>query len=90
MLSRRHKAKLDKTLLAGPGSLAQALGIKTDMTGTSMQDGRIWIEDHGVQPDDADISVGPRVGVDYAAEDAARPYRFIWRERFKRTLLPNR
>ena len=78
MLKRRKKSKVDRTLLAGPGSLAQALGITTNLTGTSLSDGSIWIEDHGTTVHEEDIVIGPRVGVDYAEEDAARPYRFVW------------
>lgn len=76
MLERRGKPAADSTLLAGPGSLARALGITTALTGSSLLDGPIRIEDHGLQVDDARVSVGPRVGIDYAAEDAGRPYRF--------------
>ena len=76
MLERRGKPAPDATLLAGPGSLARALGITTALTGSSLLDGPIRIEDHGLQVDDARVSVGPRVGIDYAAEDAGRPYRF--------------
>lgn len=80
MLERRGKPAVDDTLLAGPGSLARALGITTALTGSSLVDGPVWIEDHGLSADDARISVGPRVGIDYAAEDAGRPYRFRMRE----------
>lgn len=76
MLERRGKPKPDRTLLAGPGSLASALGITTALTGSSLLDGPIRIEDHGLEIDESRIRVGPRVGVDYAEEDAARPYRF--------------
>ena len=76
MLERRGKQQPDRTLLAGPGSLAKALGITTALTGSSLLDGPIRIEDHGLEIDEACISVGPRVGIDYAGEDAARPYRF--------------
>ncbi len=76
MMQRRGKTKLDKTLLAGPGSLAKALGITTDHTGLSLMNGQIWIEDHGTDIDDEAVTTGPRVGVDYAGEDALRPYRF--------------
>ena len=79
MRKRRGKAAADKTLMAGPGTVSQALGITTRLTGASLQGGRIWIEDHGLGVDDSRIVTGPRVGVDYAAEDAARPYRFILR-----------
>ena len=76
MLKRRNKAKADKSLLAGPGSLAKALGITTDHTGLSLMNGQIWIEDRGIEIDDDSVIVGPRVGVDYAGDDALRPYRF--------------
>ena len=76
MLQRRKKKTADKSLLAGPGSLARAMGITTHDTGCSLLDGPIWIEDHGIDVDDDSISVGPRVGVDYAGDDALRPYRF--------------
>jgi DNA-3-methyladenine glycosylase len=75
MLRRRGKAKIDKTLMAGPGSVSQALGITTRLSSASLQGDRIWIEDAGIEA--ARITTGPRVGVDYAGEDAARPYRFI-------------
>ncbi len=76
MLQRRGKTKLDKTLLAGPGSLAKALGITTGHSGLSLLNGQIWIEDHGTDVEDDSVIIGPRVGVDYAGEDALRPYRF--------------
>lgn len=76
MLERRGKSSADKSLLAGPGSLSRALGIRTEMTGTSLLGRRIWIEDHGIEPAEDTITVGPRVGIDYAGEDALRPYRF--------------
>lgn len=76
MLKRRNKAKVDKTLLGGPGSVAQALGITTEHTGLSLFDDQIWIEDRGIEVADDAVLIGPRVGVDYAADDAALPYRF--------------
>ena len=76
MLARRGKPGPDDTLLAGPGSLARALGITTELTGSSLLDGPVWIEDQGLGIEDARITAGPRIGIDYAEEDAARPYRF--------------
>jgi DNA-3-methyladenine glycosylase len=76
MQRRRGKRATEKTLLAGPGSLAQALGITTKATGESLLNGRIWIEDHGIAVHQDLVIQGPRVGVDYAEEDALRPYRF--------------
>ena len=77
MQTRRNKAQIDKTLLAGPGSFSQALGITTDLTGTNLLGNRIWIEDHNNYVDGKEITAGPRIGIDYADEDAKRPYRFM-------------
>ncbi len=77
MLERRNKAGMDRNLLSGPGSFAQALGIRTSDSGVSLSGERIWIEDHGGEIADTGIIAGPRVGIGYAEEDAKRPYRFI-------------
>jgi len=77
MLRRREKVKADKTLLGGPGSLGKALGITTGLTGIDLLGDQIWIEDHGLAAQDAEIITGPRIGIDYAEEDAKLPYRFI-------------
>ena len=77
ILKRRKKHAIDKSLLAGPGTLAQGLAITTALSGTSLLDGAIWIEDHGIAVDPQSLHTRPRVGVDYAGEDAARPYRFL-------------
>lgn len=76
MRRRRGRAATDRNLLAGPGSLAQALGIRTRHSGLSLLDDVIWIEDQGLMIDAAAVAVGPRVGIDYAGPDAQRPYRF--------------
>lgn len=76
MLARRGQDKAGRSLLAGPGSLAKALGITTELTGISLSGDRIWIEDRDVRVTNDMITVGPRVGVDYAGADALRPYRF--------------
>jgi len=77
MLTRRGKDRADKKLLAGPGSLSQALGIRTELSGASLSGTSVWIEDHGIEIANTAVNVGPRIGVDYAAEDAALPYRFV-------------
>ena len=76
MRMRRNKMQPVRDLLGGPGSVAQALGITTLLTGISLLEEQIWIEDQQIEVPDSKISVGPRIGVDYAAEDALRPYRF--------------
>ncbi|HSG58567.1 MAG TPA: DNA-3-methyladenine glycosylase [Woeseiaceae bacterium] len=76
MYARRGKAANATNLLAGPGSLARALGIRTEMTGEDLLGDQIWIEDQSFSVPDEHISIGPRIGIDYAGEDASRPYRF--------------
>jgi DNA-3-methyladenine glycosylase len=76
MMKRRNKRRADGSLLRGPGSLGQALGITTALTGSSLLGNRIWIEDRQIVVDPDSVVAGPRIGVDYAEEDAARAYRF--------------
>lgn len=76
MQQRRGKHKVDYTLTAGPGSVTQALGIKTIHNGIPLNGPDLWIEDHGIQIAPEDIIASPRVGVDYAGEDALLPWRF--------------
>jgi len=75
MLDRRRRIREDARLMAGPGTFSEALGIRTHMTGTDLAGKTIWIEDHGIRA--GDVTAGPRIGVDYAGEDAKRPYRFV-------------
>jgi DNA-3-methyladenine glycosylase len=78
MLQRRGMKTLAPRLTAGPGSLSQALGIRTHHSGTSLLDVRsqIRIEDRGDAVAERDILAGPRVGVDYAGECALWEWRF--------------
>lgn len=77
MLERRGRENVDDRLLAGPGSLARALGIRTEFSGADLQGEQIWIEDRGTRHADDEIITGPRIGIDYAGDDASRPYRFL-------------
>lgn len=76
MMSRRKKKSLDNTLTRGPGSLCGALGIHYHQDGTALWGNEIWIEDRGFLIQKEQIQSGPRIGVDYAGEDALLPYRF--------------
>ncbi len=71
---RRRSAKVLTT--AGPGTLTQALGIRTSHTGTDLLGDLITIEDHGITIPRKSVIIGPRIGVDYAGKDALLPYRF--------------
>lgn len=76
MLVRRRKPRIDDKLMGGPGTMSQALGITTALTGTSLLGNTVWIEEGPFDVDPAAIRVGPRVGIDYAGKDAQLPYRF--------------
>lgn len=76
MLRRRNKSKIDKTLCGGPGTVSQALGIDKKHNGLKLNGSTIWIEDRGNVIPAEDIVASPRVGVDYAGEDALLPWRF--------------
>lgn len=78
MLERRGVSQLSYKLTAGPGALTQALGIQTHHTGLSLLDtaSQIWIEDRGETILEENILASPRVGVAYAKECAAWPWRF--------------
>src|SRR6476659_513981 len=76
MLLRTSKKKLDDTLTRGPGNVSKALGIFTRHSGLSLSDDQIFIADDGGTFSKKEIAASPRVGVDYAGEDALLPYRF--------------
>jgi DNA-3-methyladenine glycosylase len=40
----------------------------------------IWIEDPGIRVPPSRIVVTPRIGIDYAGEDALLPWRFYLKE----------
>lgn len=79
MLKRRGMEKLHKRLTAGPGVLSQAMGIHTDHYGLSLVDDHIWLES-GAGISNDDIHASARIGVDYAGEDALKPWRFYIKE----------
>jgi DNA-3-methyladenine glycosylase len=83
MLLRTGKALVNKNLANGPGKVSKALGIHYSHTGTDLVNGpvkaskKIWIEDRGVPVINSKILSTPRIGVEYAGEDAMLPYRFL-------------
>ena len=61
----------------GPGKVTAALNIGLHDNGKSLAGERIWIEDRKIKIHGKNIAVTPRIGVDYAGEDALLPYRFV-------------
>lgn len=77
MLARTKKHVIDYTLTKGPGNVSKALGIHTKHSGMSLLSDEIFIADDGFKVKPSQIIATARIGVDYAAQDALLPYRFI-------------
>lgn len=78
MLERTGKKKLDNTLTKGPGNVSKALGISFRLhSGLSLLGKELFIAEDGFKLNKKDIIASPRIGVDYAGEDAKLPYRFF-------------
>ncbi|HSK11607.1 MAG TPA: DNA-3-methyladenine glycosylase [Phnomibacter sp.] len=79
MMQRRQKQKADHSLTRGPGSLSQAMGFHTGLSGMSLGGHSLFIADDGFHLQPQQMGTSPRIGVDYAGEDALLPYRFFVR-----------
>ena len=77
MLKRTGKSTVNYKLTNGPAKLTRALGITKEHNGISLDGNIIWLEDRNIIIDDKDIAATPRIGIDYAGEDALLPYRFV-------------
>ena len=75
MRARRGPMK-DKNLTSGPGKLCIAFRIDRSLNGEDLTGDRIWLERYRTFTN-GDISVGKRIGIDYAAEYADMPWR-LW------------
>lgn len=76
IMGRRNMETLKHNITKGPGSVAKALGISRKINGFNLQGDTIWVEERGLHFPDDEVAAGPRIGVDYAGEDASLPYRF--------------
>lgn len=76
MKLRRGELKNPYHLTSGPGKLTKALGINRTFNGKYLLNTDVWIEDLGVIVKNKDIIASKRIGIDYAGEDAALPWRF--------------
>lgn len=80
MLERTGKKELDTSLTKGPGNVSKALGISFKQhSGLSLLSKEIFIAEDDFKLNKKDIIASPRIGVDYAGEDAKLPYRFFIR-----------
>jgi DNA-3-methyladenine glycosylase len=76
MKLRRGERVTNFHLTSGPGKLSRALGIDRSLNGKFLTDNDVWIEDLGKKMASKNIEVSPRIGIDYAGEDALLPWRF--------------
>lgn len=76
IFQRISEKSMKKGVLNGPGKVTKALSIDKSLNGISLNGNKIWIEDENIWIDKNKIISGPRIGVDYAGEDALLPYRF--------------
>lgn len=72
LMRRRRRTDGLQSLCSGPAKLVQALGITSDMNGTSLADGPIRIEQRDNNP--IDIAVATRIGISRAKDELLRFY----------------
>ena len=80
MLKRTGKTKADHTLTRGPGNMSKAMGILVKHNALGLQTDELFIADDGCRIRPSQMMATPRIGVDYAGEDALLPYRFILKD----------
>ena len=71
----RRGAMKDTNLTSGPGKLCIAFDINRRYNGSDLTGDEIWVEEYQKVRANQ-LSIGKRVGIDYAEEDADRPWRF--------------
>jgi DNA-3-methyladenine glycosylase len=59
----------------GPALVCRALNIDRSCNGLDLVTSTLWLEDAAEVPNDA-VRIGPRIGVNYAGDWAAHPWRF--------------
>ncbi|HLN53710.1 MAG TPA: DNA-3-methyladenine glycosylase [Lentimicrobium sp.] len=73
-IGRRIKEKEGQ----GPGKVTKLLGLTYADNGDDLIGGnKLWIEETNMRVSMEQILITPRIGVDYAKEDALLPYRFV-------------
>lgn len=76
MLRRTGKKKFDETLTKGPGNVGKAFGLHRSQSGLSLQSEALHVADDGYRIEKKLVIDSPRIGVDYAGDDALLNYRF--------------
>lgn len=78
MAERRKMKSVDFRLTKGPACLSQAMGIGRESNAQDLTKKQcIWISENPIPFDPGEIVSSSRIGVDYAGEDALKPWRFL-------------
>lgn len=80
LMRARRMVKDDRQLTSGPGKLCAALGIDRSYNRADLRGNLVWIEEGDRAITKSEIASGPRIGIDYAGEFAAKPWRFWIRD----------
>ena len=75
MSERRNYPRPKYRISSGPGCMSEAMGIQKTHYGTDLTGNLIWIEESKYA--NFKIASTPRIGVDYAEEDALLPWRYL-------------
>jgi len=59
---------------SGPGLICRALDIDRSLNGAALEPPALYVADDGYRP--AEVFTSPRIGIGYAGEWAALPWRF--------------
>ena len=73
-----HRTGVSKParITSGPGKLTLALGIERKHNGTLLTSDKLWLADLDMTVKKSHIVASPRIGIDYAGEDAKLPWRY--------------
>ncbi len=72
---RRRSVKRERDIANGPGKLCRAFGITRDHNRADLSTSDLWIARGRLRASEV-VATSPRIGVDYAGEDAKRRLRF--------------
>jgi DNA-3-methyladenine glycosylase len=75
LMRTRRAGQPDSNLTNGPGKLCLALGIDRRLDRADLLGKEVWIEE-GAKVPARKIASGPRIGIDYAEDWIAKPWRF--------------
>ena len=80
LMRRRRGGVAPLDLTSGPCKLCIALGIDRSHDKADLLGDRVWLEEGPARIAPSAIASGPRIGIDYAGEWAAKPWRFWLRD----------